>query len=784
VVHDVFISHSSKDKAIADAMTAKLESAGIRCWVAPRDVPPGHNWGEAIIDAITECKVMVLIYSGNSNVSPQVQREVERAVNKGLHIIPFRTEAAPLSKAMEYFISAPHWLDALDDPLEKHLNRLVELVRQIVPPAATAIAAGRLDARAESPATTRATPPAALPVRPPRTLKRLAIAIAVAAFGVIVGMVIWNRVHAVTPSAAWQSTGIVVVAPGDLSRISVPATQSSVNNAAPVEAPVRIDEQGHRVVNLMALIDLDRDVRGKWLRKKTALMSMDPKSDLIIPFECPTEYDLRISLSSADVEVFWLVKEKRLDWRINNKFIGFDTKANPCPDHDEQSVGLASTWRRMDASSGDRHDCVIRIRKDSVGTSLDGKELLTYATDFNNMETGRDCPLRRDDSRLAIRCWRSTILESIEVVEITGRGIPGTHAVDGPELVRVLKPKDPPRTVAFTAGGRAVLCLCGNSDSAWAWDATTGSSLISGSGSWAVGMPDGRHCIVNRTGTNVQDPMRYLDLATGDAADLLMTPPLILIGPQLSPDGRMLAATVSDHDPSPPPNHGMFMLFDSSSLPELKEIRHFNVTGVESAVFASDGSRLFSARMPMTRCHDTRDGTEIWHAATNERGHKLLRIDHSGAQILTVSIGEDALVHETASGKMIARFQNLDHLSDALFTVDGKFVITATNGKIGNLQLWSIAGGKELHRFQEIGPVDAIVLSKNGRWLLAGCEDATVRLIDTETGKQLHTFVGHDRAVNSVAFSPDETMFASGSTADGSVRLWRLPAPSATQPVP
>jgi formylglycine-generating enzyme required for sulfatase activity len=130
--HDVFISHSSKDKVVADAVCAMLEAAGIRCWIAPRDIFPGANWGEAIIDALSTSKAMVLIFSANSNESGQVVREVERAINKNIPVIPFRIENVPLSKAMEYFISTAHWLDAF--PLyEKHLavlsQRLVGLIQ-------------------------------------------------------------------------------------------------------------------------------------------------------------------------------------------------------------------------------------------------------------------------------------------------------------------------------------------------------------------------------------------------------------------------------------------------------------------------------------------------------------------------------------------------------------------------------------------------------------------------------------------------------------------------------
>ena len=40
---DVFISYASKDKVIADAVCTRLEAAGIRCWVAPRETEMFRN---------------------------------------------------------------------------------------------------------------------------------------------------------------------------------------------------------------------------------------------------------------------------------------------------------------------------------------------------------------------------------------------------------------------------------------------------------------------------------------------------------------------------------------------------------------------------------------------------------------------------------------------------------------------------------------------------------------------------------------------------------------------
>ena len=129
---DAFISSSSRDKTAADATCAVLESAGVRCWIAPRDVRPGVEYGAAIIDAIERCRVMVLIFSSSANESRQVHREIERAVSRGIPIVPVRIEDVVPTKSMEYFLGAIHWLDALTPPLEDHLHKLAETVKAIL----------------------------------------------------------------------------------------------------------------------------------------------------------------------------------------------------------------------------------------------------------------------------------------------------------------------------------------------------------------------------------------------------------------------------------------------------------------------------------------------------------------------------------------------------------------------------------------------------------------------------------------------------------------------------
>jgi formylglycine-generating enzyme required for sulfatase activity/dienelactone hydrolase len=132
MAHDVFISYSHKDKNVADAVCSILENNGIRCWLAPRDITPGAPFAEAIIDGIKGSKVFVLIYSSNSNHSQQVIKEVDRAVHHSLAIIPLRLEDIPMSKQLEYYVSDVHWLDALTPPLERHINKLCEVIKMLL----------------------------------------------------------------------------------------------------------------------------------------------------------------------------------------------------------------------------------------------------------------------------------------------------------------------------------------------------------------------------------------------------------------------------------------------------------------------------------------------------------------------------------------------------------------------------------------------------------------------------------------------------------------------------
>ena len=125
---DVFLSYSSVNKNIADAIVSEFESHNIKCWYAPRDIMPGEEWVSAITHALENCKILVLVYTDESNSSRQVMNEVAVAFNAGKTIVPFRLTENKMSSEFEYYLTRVHWLDAITPPLQEKIENLRDYV--------------------------------------------------------------------------------------------------------------------------------------------------------------------------------------------------------------------------------------------------------------------------------------------------------------------------------------------------------------------------------------------------------------------------------------------------------------------------------------------------------------------------------------------------------------------------------------------------------------------------------------------------------------------------------
>lgn len=114
--YDVFISYSSKDQKVVEAMCAYLEQHKIRCFVAYRDVPKGVVWAKAIVEALDESAMMVVVFSEDFNLSDQVDREIEIASEDKKPILTFRISDAIFTGAKKYYLKNINWIDAFPHP--------------------------------------------------------------------------------------------------------------------------------------------------------------------------------------------------------------------------------------------------------------------------------------------------------------------------------------------------------------------------------------------------------------------------------------------------------------------------------------------------------------------------------------------------------------------------------------------------------------------------------------------------------------------------------------------
>ncbi len=244
---DIFVSYASADRDAAFRIVDFLEGQGIHCWVAPRDVAPGVEYGHAIINAIEQCKALVLVLSDQSNDSQFVRKEVERAVSKTKVVLPVRIREVTPSGSLEFYISSAQWVDAWKTPMEQHLMPLVAAIKAMNSPDAAPV---------------RSTPMhvAAAPT-PTRSHTPLLLGIAVIALlaAAITGTLLYSSknntnvqqasvepapVTQNTPAGAASDIPNMVLEPDEIepappSQTSTPVTQSAPVQAAPVAAAVQ-----------------------------------------------------------------------------------------------------------------------------------------------------------------------------------------------------------------------------------------------------------------------------------------------------------------------------------------------------------------------------------------------------------------------------------------------------------------------------------------------------------------------------------------------------------------
>lgn len=219
---DIFVSYATPDRDAAFRIVGFLESQGITCWVAPRDVPPGQEYGHAIITGIEASRALVLILSDQSNDSQFVRKEVERAVSKTKPVLPVRIREVTPSGALEFYISSAQWVDAWKSPMEQHLLPLVAAIKAMGQPGAAPVRSTSL---------------------PPLRASRAPMLIGAAAVAAVLAIALsvwWYTVQStspVPPVATAPATAPAPVAVPPHAPAAAPTAPAAAPLAAPAPAP-------------------------------------------------------------------------------------------------------------------------------------------------------------------------------------------------------------------------------------------------------------------------------------------------------------------------------------------------------------------------------------------------------------------------------------------------------------------------------------------------------------------------------------------------------------------
>lgn len=129
---NIFISHSTLDKGLADYLCNAFEERGLSCWIAPRDIVPGAEWAVSITNAIAQADVLFVLYSKNSVKSTQVTKEIGIADRKGKYILPYKIDDTEPEGAFDYYLTGCQWV-VVDPALGDYkIDELCEIIHTII----------------------------------------------------------------------------------------------------------------------------------------------------------------------------------------------------------------------------------------------------------------------------------------------------------------------------------------------------------------------------------------------------------------------------------------------------------------------------------------------------------------------------------------------------------------------------------------------------------------------------------------------------------------------------
>jgi WD40 repeat protein len=216
------------------------------------------------------------------------------------------------------------------------------------------------------------------------------------------------------------------------------------------------------------------------------------------------------------------------------------------------------------------------------------------------------------------------------------------------------------------------------------------------------------------------------------------------------------------------------ILWDTESR---REVQYFGaLNAVQCVAYSPDGRFALSAGLG--------DNCQLWEVATGREVRRFpcdgpinsVAFAPNGRTAIAGSSYGHVLLYDVSTGRLLQRGY-IEHggqgemVNSVGFSFEGRLMFA---NSARHVEVFDAGSSKVLYRWEETGAgIHCLAISPEGRILLSGHADGTLRLRQSETGREIHAVLGHESAVKSIAFSRDGGMAVSGSQ-DKNIRIWRL----------